>query len=635
MCGIFGAVINNHSSFIDKDKCKNAAVLMKHRGPDAYGQWGIAGKIELTHLRLSIIDLSPESSQPFFSNCRNFVIVFNGEIYNYIEIRQELKSLGHHFRTASDTEVLLNAYIEWGEKCVAKFNGDWAFSIYDIRNNTLFCSRDRFGVKPFNYATANNQFIFSSEIKSILHYYPNLRCPNYNVIANFCRNSLGAQAEDTWFVGVKRLLPAHNLIWKDGKIEIKKYWDYPLHTINISMNEATETYRDIFLNAVKLRMRSDVPIGTTLSSGLDSSSIVSVLRKFYGDNHKTFTAVFNRNDYQRCDKSIYRGDIEIDEGSLVKKLSNELHLDAHLINIPDNNFIGNLTDVIYHLESGHSSPAILPLSKILDYAKDHVTVVMEGQGADELLSGYVINAFPALIWELLKSGNINQTGKEFIEFKKTYSLQYAIKQFIRLLNNDKIEKFYRYKNGIDKVFGPKLKTFERIKDYPMAPPAFDEFFNKELFKSHTGGLVNLLHYGDAISMSKSMESRLPFMDFNLVEFSFQLPYHYKMQNGLGKYIHRVAMQGVVPGYILNNPVKFGFSTPLSRCFDSLNLEANRILLSEKCLERGIFNGNGLKKLVDDHIKKNKNNSTMLFRLLSVELWFRCFIDSLVNSESAN
>jgi len=628
MCGIFGILTTNDVFKIDPNRVRSSAMLMRHRGPDAYGQWGIENKIELAHLRLSIIDLKPESNQPFISNCGNYIIVFNGEIFNYIEIRRKLSSIGYAFRTSSDTEVLLNSYIEWGYQCVNKFNGDWAFAIYSVKENLLFCSRDRFGVKPFNYSLVKNTFIFSSEIKSILHYFPQLRIPNYNVIANYCRNSLGAQISETWFDNIFRLMPAHNLVIKDGKIEIERYWNYP-NTTNktLKFEDATEVYRELFINSVKLRMRSDVPVGTTLSSGIDSGSIVSVLRKFYNEEHNTFTAVYQSNEYSQLEKSTFSKEIVIDEGSLVRHLTKELNLKSHLIDISKSDFCKDLSDVIYYLESGHSSSAIIPLSKIMTYAKEYVTVVMEGQGADELLSGYIINTFPSLLWEHLRRGNITQFTKEYLEFKKTYSLAYSMKQFLRLLNYDNLERLYQWKNGINDVFGPELKKYNRIKDYPFKPDGFDEHFNEVLFKSHTGGLVNLLHYGDAISLSRSIESRLPFMDYNLVEFTFQLPFNFKMMNGFGKYIHRVAMNSIVPQFILGNLLKFGFNTPLSQHFESIDTEANRILLSERCLNRGIYNKEGLQKMMKEHIHKEKNNSTMLFRLLSVELWFRHFIDN--------
>ncbi len=626
MCGIFGLLTDNRTP-IDKLRFKKSGLLMHHRGPDAYGQWGIDNKVELGHVRLSILDLTSENNQPFHSACGNFVIVFNGEIYNYVEIKEELQSNGYVFKTTGDTEVLLNSFIHWGESCVTKFNGDWAFAIYNIQDETLFCSRDRFGVKPFNYFFKDGTFLFSSEIKSILEYFPDLKVPNYNVISNFCRYSLGAQIEETWFEGILRLLPAHNLVYKNGVITIKRYWDYPKKTLpNLSFEEAALKYQEIFLNAVKIRMRSDVPVGTTLSSGIDSGSIVSEIRKFHSQEHNTFTAVFKNDEFGTFDKRAFSQNQNMDEATLVKRLAGDLKLTAHLIPIDSSDFCTDLSSVIYHLESGHSSSSTIPLAKIMSFAKGYVSVVMEGQGADELLSGYVSGSFPSLIMELLRRRRFKQARKEFKIFTKNYSFLFSFKQFIRLANFDLVERAYHNLSGTQKVFGPKLKEFTRIKDYPFEPVGFSQDFNKEAFKLHTGGLVNLLHYGDAISLANSIESRLPFMDVNLVEFSFQLPYHFKMRNGLGKYIHRIAMKGTVPPYILENPIKFGFNTPLTQHFSSFDREAVKILLSESCQKRGIFDRKGLQELIQNHVEGKKNNSTILFRLLSVELWFRRFID---------
>ncbi len=627
MCGIFG-VVNNENIRIRKEAVKKSALLMQHRGPDAFDQWGIKDKIELAHLRLAIIDLNIESQQPFFSSCKNYVLVFNGEIFNYLELKKELEVEGYEFRTSSDTEVLLIAYLHWGENCVNKFNGDWAFSIYNIEKNKLFCSRDRFGVKPFNYSLVNNQLIFSSEIKSIVNYDETLEEPNLNVILNFCKNSLGAQIEDTWFQGVKRLLPAHNLVWENGVVEIYKYWEYPVETMKKTRyKEAKLRYTELFENAVKIRLRSDVPVGTTLSSGIDSSSIVSVIHKLNYDKHKTFTAHFNEGEYDSGEKSLYATDVKINESVLVKKVEERLNLDSHFIEIKEGDFIKGLSKNIYHLESGHSSPATIAVSEIFDEAKKHVTVVLEGQGADELLAGYTYNLFPHLVFAELKKLKLKKIFSEFQLFRKDYSLFYTLKLFLRTMNYSLVEKLYHELNGINKVFSKSvIKTYQRINDYPIENVSFDQNFNKALYKSHTGGLVNLLHYGDAISMSKSLESRNPFLDYKLVEYAFKLPYAFKYNNGLGKKIHRDSMKNIVPDFILNNTIKFGFNTPLSQQFKKIDSDSNKLLLSARTIERGIFSEKGLKKLINNHINNKRNNSTLLFRLLSVELWFREFID---------
>lgn len=626
MCGIFG-LYNFKNNEIDKVKVKESTLLMKHRGPDAFDQWGIDGLIELSHVRLAIVDLASESNQPYTSGCGNFIIVFNGEIYNYIELKEQLIQEGIKFKTNSDTEVLLNSFIYWGDECVNKLNGDWAFTIYDINKNRLFCSRDRFGVKPFCYSLYNNSFIFSSEIKSILNYYPDIKAPNYNVINNYCRNSLGAQHDETWFENILRLKPAHNLIVENGKIQINRYWNYPT-TINknINLDYAKTKYLDLFNSSLQIRMRSDVPVGTTLSSGIDSGSIVSVLRKWNSENHKTYTAVFNTDDYDDREKKVYNSDVEIDEASLVNKLAMELNLDSNFVDCSKIEFVKELESVLYYLESGHSSPAVLPLTKVMAEATKDVSVVLEGQGADELMGGYIINIFPNLIIELTLKLKLRQVIHEINAFAKYYSLKFALIQFVRLFNFSFVERIYHNFIGISKIFIGNLKNYKRLNDYPKEIIKFDNKFNEVLYRSHVGGLVNLLHYGDAISMSKSIESRLPFLDYRLVEFVFTLPTEFKMENGIGKVIHRESLEGIVPNYILKNPLKFGFNTPLSIFFNSYDTEANKILLSDTAIERGIFDPNQLKLIINKHITNEHDYSTFLYRLLSVELWFRLFID---------
>ena len=627
MCGIFG-IYNLIKQPISKVNVKKSTLLMKHRGPDAFEQWGITDLIELAHVRLSIIDVSVQSNQPFESQCGNYIIVFNGEIYNYLELKEELIKENVQFRTNSDTEVLLNAFVIWGDSCVLKFNGDWAFAIYDKSKNRIFCSRDRFGIKPFNYTIHNGSFIFSSEIKSIICYSPDLKIPNYNVINNYCRNSLGAQHNETWFQSIYRLKPAHNLIIENGNVKLERYWNYPSSvSSNLKFEEAKKDYLSLFKSAVKLRMRSDVPLGATLSAGVDSGSIVSVLSEYKISNHKTYTACFNAKSFAVLEKKVYSSGIEINESKLVQQLVDELDLEANFVNCDNLDLIEELKGIVFHLEAGHSSPAVLPLTKVMDRASKDVKVVLEGQGADELLSGYVVNTFPYLILDLFKKFKFTQIKRELNAFRKFYSLKFTLLQFLRLLNTSILERIYHRYLGIHQVFKGQLKHYQRISDYPKYDIEFNEKLNEVLYRSHIGGLVNLLHYGDAISMSKSIESRLPFLDHRLVEFVFKLPFQFKMKDGIGKVIHREALKEIVPAFILRNPLKFGFNTPLSDSFKSFETKPVKLLLSEECVKRGIFDQIYINKILDKHIAKEGDYSTFLYRLLSVEIWFRTFIDN--------
>lgn len=626
MCGIFGILNMGRKTDFNIERFEASLLKMNHRGPDGHAINQVTENLLLGHVRLAIIDVGEENRQPFCID-DNYWIIYNGEIYNYIELRNELKSLGYSFRTKGDTEVLLRAYQHWGSKCVNRFNGDWSFAIFNKQENTLFCSRDRFGVKPFNYAFTNDCFIFASEIKPIINYFEELKKPDYNIISNYCRNSLGAQTEQTWFAGIKRLPPAHNIIFYNGTNHLERYWNYPPNIDHkIKFSEAKEEYKNIFIDSTKLRMRSDVPVGATLSSGLDSSSIVAVLNYLQCFTFKTFTADMDGSLFKTSEFDVYKNTNTINETDLVKDFSERLRLDSDYIIIPKNDFVEDLGKVIYSLESGHSSPAILPLSHIYSHAKSFVKVVLEGQGADELLGGYIINHFPLVVFELIKQGNISAAYSEYKLFSDIYSVKYSLKQFLRLANSQFMEKGFHLLLGYNKVFGDKLKSYQRLNDYPENNQLIEEVFARQLLKSHTGGLVNLLHYGDAISMSHSVESRLPFLDVNLVEFVFKLPYNFKIKNGFGKYIHREAMEGIVPENILKNRLKYGFNTPLASKFENLNSEAVKILLSDRCVERGIYNKAGLLKFINEHISKKWDHSSRLFRLLSVELWFRKFID---------
>jgi asparagine synthase (glutamine-hydrolysing) len=505
----------------------------------------------------------------------------------------------------------------------------WAFAIYDLHEKSIFCSRDRFGVKPFNFSIIDGCFIFASEIKSIISVFPHLKKPNYNVIANFCRTSVGAQSKETWFENIYRLEPATYLFIKDNKVITKRYWEYPTKiNKSIDFNAAKDEYARILQSAVQLRMRSDVPVGFTLSSGIDSASIVSLLRNDFRNNINTYTAAFPDNTFDSLEKKNFSTDVEINEPALVQKLTDELGLHSTLISVNYTNYINDLNRIIWHLESGHGSPAIFPFDQVMSRAQKDVTVVLEGQGADELLGGYISNVYPIYIIGLLKKLKIKKAISEIKIFAKNYSLKTAFLLLIRLQNIAFIERLFFNFSGIDKLFGSKLKAYVHIKDYPNISPRFDDPLNKHLYKAHTGGLVNLLHYGDAISMAHSIESRLPFMDYRLVEFAFSLPTHYKVGNGMGKLIHRKSMIGYVPDFVLNNPLKFGFDSPLSHLFDNKSDNSPySIIMSDICRSRKLFNHLEIEKMFDRHIQRKSNHSRILFRILSVELWFRNFIDS--------
>jgi asparagine synthase (glutamine-hydrolysing) len=639
MCGIFGAVSLSGERDLDQERFSVALSTMHHRGPDAGAVEQFGGHALLGHRRLSIIDLGAESNQPMQILGR-YWCVYNGEIFNYIELRRELEAAGARFRTTGDTEVLLHAYAHWGEGCVEHFNGMWAFAIYDTVDRQLFCSRDRFGEKPFSYAIELDRFIFASEIKALLAYRPHLAVPDYESIANFCRTSVGAQHTRTWFKDVQRLAPGHSLTLRNGQISIRRYWHYPSdQQPKKSLEDARREYAALFQDAVRLRMRSDVPLGLTLSAGVDSSSIAYAMHKVDSAPQHCFTARFAPEDDLKTDPTIYVCQTPIDESLAASQVAAELDLHSHVVETRFGDLVGSVGQVLLYLESGNSSPAVLPLMQLLQVARNHVTVLLEGQGADELLGGYVGNVLWPTVADLITAGRVGEAVDSYREFARTYSPFYSVKLAIRDISNsfDWISKAYQRLSGLDIIYGPLLRDFTRRKDYPDLPnEGGTSRLARSLLHQHSGGLVNLLHYGDAISMANSLESRLPFLDHRLVELVWRLPSEFKVKLGIGKHIHRAAMRGLVPDRILDQKVKFGFNTPISRQFRTERPGAEspiEVLLSQRCAERGIFDRQALSKLIEVHKSGHQDHGPLLYRLLSTELWFRQFIDARIATAS--
>lgn len=620
MCGIFG--VHNLNKQTNFNLFEASLQFIKHRGPDFDRAIQVDEHVIFGHTRLSIIDLSESNHQPFSVDDR-YMLTFNGEIFNYLEIKEELKNLGVTFKTSGDTEVVLQSYINWGESCVKKFNGMWAFAIYDKETHKLFCSRDRFGIKPFSYVSRNDEIIFSSEIKPIINYDPSLKKPNLNVIANYCYKSLGAQSEETWFLDIKRLLPAHNLIWEKGKLTVYKYWEYPKHVDKKLTYEAAKTeFERLFHEAVKLRMRSDVEVGSTLTSGLDSSSIVGVLSKMDYKGLNTFTAYSKTDDYTDNDKIAFKKGVDLDESKVVEKLNKDFGTTPNLINVSFSNYIEKLSNVIYHLESGHSSPATIPIHQVYKTATKKLKVLMEGQGADELLAGYVADIAPYHIIRLIKKGKLKEAYRELKIFNSIYSVKYLILLFLRSLDTKTLNSLKNRFLGLE-FLNKKQFTFSYIKDNPFKVEGFDDNINEILHNQHTSGLVNLLHYGDALSMSQGIESRLPFMDYRLVEFAFKLPYDFKFNHMKGKLIQRDSLNKYLPDYISKSLIKIGFATPIDGIINNTP-EVEEILKNYNY--NGFFNNENIKKMLELNKSGKKNFSTVLFRILSAKIWFKTFIE---------
>lgn len=609
MCGIFGVYLADNQ--VDRIKFHNSLCLMKHRGPNAQISKTYSNDhVGLGHARLSIIDLSDSANQPM--EYGPYALVFNGEIYNYIELRSELKKFGYSFFTNSDSEVLLKAYIHWGQDCVSKFNGMWAFVIYDKEKDLFFGSRDRFGVKPFYYFKDSKDFIFASEIKSILNYRNSLKYVNYNSVSLFLHDGKNGELKDTWFENIYRLDPGHSFTLSNNSMRIIKYYSYPSDIDNsITFNDACSEFYTLFVDSVKLRMRSDVPVGTTLSGGLDSNSIVSAIRTFYSGEHHTFTAGFS--------------DYILDESANADISNKLLDLKGHFVDATyKRDYMETLSNIIYHLESPHLSPAVFPLWRVYEESQKYVKVMLEGQGADELLGGYIESTAGIFLYDLLLRGEIKSLITNFKQISANQSMLSVGKMFIRNNFPEYFEKMLKNKylkynsivigklKGAQKNFNPVVNSTSRFKEFLQA--------------SHRSTLVNLLHYGDGISMAFGMESRLPYMDYRLVNYCMKLPSEYFIAFGAGKYLQREALKTLIPEHILKSKMKLGFPSPLNEFVLNNKQGLKEILCDPVTKNRGIFDIKQIEELLKLNDTQLSKKNRFIYRLLSTELWFRKFID---------
>jgi asparagine synthase (glutamine-hydrolysing) len=369
-------------------------------------------------------------------------------------------------------------------------------------------------------------------------------------------------------------------------------------------------------------MRSDVKVGSTLSSGLDSSSIVGILHKLFPDNIQTFTAYNTDDAYGHNDKAVFKDGVDLDESTIAKKLIKEFEVDSNFIQVSFSDYLAKLSDAIYYLESGHSSPATISIHQVYKEASKKIRVLLEGQGADELLAGYVVDCFPTYLRQTFQRGKMGKGIRDLGVFRQMYSLKYLAMIYLRSFDSTFLNSVKNAAKSID-IFNNNAFQFTYTKDNLDVDSDFDEPLNKQLFRQHTSGLVNLLHYGDALSMAESIECRLPFMDYRLVEFAFTLPYDYKINGSMGKYIQRKALASYVPDYISNSVVKIGFVTPLDKLFrESKDIEY--VLLNQKCGD--LFDDRKVERLLVAHRTGRSNHATLLFRILSAKLWFKTFFE---------
>jgi asparagine synthase (glutamine-hydrolysing) len=540
MCGILGTIPATNPNIF-----KHALNTLIHRGPDSFGINNINNDITLGHRRLSIVDID-HGHQPMFDNNKRYSIIFNGEIYNFIEIKKELESFGFIFQTNSDTEVLLNAYLKWHDKCVMKFNGMWSFAIWDSLKKELFLSRDRFGKKPLFYAEIDGKLIFASEMKAI---FPFLKKVEISKDFQWIKKNIFLyEATDKCLIkNIKRFPIGSNGIYKNGKLKILRYWNTldHLHDVPKNYNDQVDQFRELLFDACKIRMRSDVSIGTALSGGLDSSAIISSMSYLskgkidYGKKH-----------WQQAFVASFPG-TPLDETKYANIITQHLGINAKFININPIKYWKNLSEYFYKFEELYITSPIPMLMTYNAVKKAGVSVTLDGHGADELLSGY------GHLLEGLWDNKFNLGGIQDIlnthintldnndQFKKEdkfkiYS-KYMIKKIIKIFLN----KDFKSRDG-------KHKNYKKLDN-----------FSKSLYVIfHETILPTLLRNYDRYSMMNSVEIRMPFMDHRIVSYINSLPSSSKFGKGYTKKIIRDALDPYMPKEITWRKSKIGFNSPI-------------------------------------------------------------------------
>ena len=636
MCGIAGIF------YFDQRPCESSDVYrltdaLSHRGPDGSGVH-IDGPMGLGHRRLAILDLSESGNQPMqFAN--RYWITYNGEVYNFVELRRELEALGQRFTTNTDTEVVVAAYHQWGADFVLKFNGMWAFAIWDSHRRELFLSRDRFGVKPVHYLSEAKRFVFASELKSFLH----LRDFTARENEDETRRQLtgGESPVQTLLEGVKQLRPGHNMIVSASGIRTWRWWCTLDHLVDVPKRfpDQVEQFRELFFDACRLRLRSDVPIATCLSGGLDSSSILCTLAAMSKNGTSRLTS-----DYHRAFVATFEG-TEYDERQYAEAAIEKAGADARFRPMNPGGLTEDLLQYAYDFEL-IGQGLMLPVWAIYrELRRNAVVVSLDGLGADELLMGYG----HTLKAQLIANGNLVRSPLRTFDLARTWQRQFPEESLARILTES--DPFLRV---LRRTAGRLRRIVKGVRANTQAPgpewfkpwiSAGDELdaserkamnsltpINRELYwQFHHGVNQSLMRKYDRISMAHGVEVRMPFLDWRLVTYVFSLPDESKVGGGYSKRILREAMRAILPEKILTRTVKIGFQSPLANWMNrDLGDWVSERAQTKHFLESTVSNGPAIRDFIAPrHAARNWNDvdARLVWRHVQADLWREAFFTS--------
>lgn len=612
MCGIGG-----YYGFRDDNLVKKMSRLMEHRGPDGEGIY-TDSTTTLLNRRLAIIDREG-GNQPIWNEDKSLVVVYNGEIYNYRELREELESAGHTFSTKTDTEIIVHGYEQWGEACFDRFNGMFGIALYDVVKKRLVLARDHFGIKPLYYAFGRGNascLLFASEIKPLIYSGKIDRKPNDRTLYRYLVFRVHDDTEETFFEGVRRLPPGHMMLVEDGMITVKKYTTIKDRLSSLKPKEAlTSTDKELFkeklFTAIRRRLVAEVPMGSALSGGLDSSTVVAVVNKLLQEHHADASSLGKR---QKTYSAVFPGSLNDEEAyvdALIRKMAD---LDFVKVRPTPEEFFQDIEEFVRAQEEPTISTGPYAQYQVMRRAKKDVTVLLDGQGADEMMAGYLPYYFVNLR-QLMRQKRVRALVAE----------SWAARDILWKLAVRKLTASLGLRTDVD----PKSMLSAQFREVHAGERFVTNSSNlrarliEDIF---CNSLPSLLRYEDKNAMRFSIEGRVPFLDVELLEYLFTLPESAIIKGGWNKAILREAMKDILPEKIVWRRNKIGFTTPEHEWFLRMKNRIYSIFLSERFAKRKYFDQPAVVRAFEEFVK-GRNDDTMLFwRLLNVELWLRVFFD---------
>src|SRR5580765_5493223 len=638
MCGIAGILEFGRDARTDSAALRNMCQIMAHRGPDDDGFY-TDGPAGIGMRRLSIVDLAT-GHQPISNEDGSLWIVFNGEIYNHLSLREQLIARGHSYRTHSDTETIIHLYEEYGRDCVQHLRSMFDFGIWDRNKKTLFIARDRLGIKPLYYQLSPERLLFGSEVKVILA-HGGIR-PEFDRAALPEFLAFGyLSGEETFYSGIRKLLPGHNMeIGLGGKQEIRQYWDLDASSPHESRDESyyVQSYRELLEGAVSSHLMSDVPLGVFLSGGLDSSAVAALMTKIRREPIETFSVGYGEQAYS--------------ELPFARIVSDHIKSQHREVVVSEQDFFNALPHLIWHEDEPIVWPSSVSLYFVAKLARERVTVVLTGEGSDETLAGYTRYAFT------LKNAALDRAYRSVVPGGLRRGLRNAVatSSLLGATARRKLEHTFLAKDGASWAsfyFDNFFSAFAEAEQNELLTSEFaSEFAPSTAYKNvldyweHSSGemlqrllytdiktyLVELLMKQDNMSMAASIESRVPFLDHVLVEYATRIPREVQIKGLAGKTILKKAVEDILPHSIIYRP-KLGFPTPWSGWLAGPRLETIReMLLEPPSLDRGYFRREAIERLFNEHRDKHRDNYDRIWRLLNLELWHQVCLESEPHDE---